>query len=259
MFHDIFIQPITNILFSLVALIPGHDFGVAVIIITILVRFLIWPVVSKQLHSQKALTAIQPEANKLKEKFKNDPQKYNAAVMELYKEKEVNPFSSCLFALIQMPLLFALFYVFRPFNNPDYVNFSNLDGIIKEIYPFVRDFGPINAFINSDKVINTSFFNLIDLGKHSIVLGAIAGALQFVQSKMIMPKHQEKDAASSVGKQMMYLGPILTVYISAQAWMPAALPLYWTVSTMFAILQQYLVARHEVEIIEEAKDGKKRK
>jgi len=257
--HAIFVQPITNLLFLIIALLPGHDFGMAVIIITILVRLAIWPLVSKQLHSQKALTAIQPEANKLKDKFKNDPQGYNAAVMELYKEKEVNPFSSCLFTLIQMPLLFALFYVFRPFNNPEYVNLLNPDGIMKEIYSFIANWGPVSDYIATTTTMNTTFFGIIDLAKSSILLGVIAGALQFVQSWMILPKHQEKDAASAMSKQMMFIGPILTIYISAQGWMPGALPLYWAVSTLFAIGQQYLVARHEVEIIEENSNGKKRK
>jgi YidC/Oxa1 family membrane protein insertase len=257
--HAIFITTISNILFLLVALLPGHNFGVAVIVITILVRLAIWPLVSKQLHSQKALTAIQPEANKLKDKFKNDPQGYNAAVMELYKEKEINPFSSCLFTLIQMPLLFALFYVFRPFNNPEYVNLANPNGIIKEVYGFLANWGPIHNYITSAQHINTAFFPGLDLAKSSIILGVVAGALQFVQSWMLLPKHQEKDAASAMSKQMMFMGPILTIYISAQKWMPGALPLYWGVSTLFAILQQYLVARHEVEIIEEKSDGKKRK
>lgn len=257
--HAIFVQPITNLLFLIIALLPGHDFGMAIIIITILVRLLIWPLVSKQLHSQKALTAIQPEANKLKEKFKDKPQEYNAAVMELYKEKEVNPFSSCLFTLIQMPLLFALFYVFRPFNNPEYVNLLNSNGIMKEIYPFISSWAPVQDYLSSTTSINTTFFGTIDLAKSSILLGVIAGALQFVQAWMITPKNQEKDAASSMAKQMMYIGPILTIYISAQNWMPGALPLYWAVSTLFAIGQQYLVAHHEVEVIEEKSNVKKRK
>lgn len=257
--HAIFITTITNLLFLIIALLPNHNFGLAVIAITILVRLAIWPVVSKQLHSQKALTAIQPEANKLKDKFKNDPQGYNAAVMELYKEKEVNPFSSCLFTLIQMPLLFALFYVFRPFNNPDYVNLLNSGGIIKEIYPFMQNWAPVHNYIASTTHINTTLLGSIDLAKPSIILGVVAGALQMLQSWMLLPKHQEKDAATAMSKQMMFMGPLLTIYISVQKWMPGALPLYWAVSTLFAIGQQYLVARHEVEVIEENTDGKKRK
>jgi hypothetical protein len=96
MFEMLITRPLLNVLFFFSAVIPGHDFGIAVILLTVFVRLILWPLAQKQLHSQKKLNAIQPEVNRLKKKYEKDPQKFNAAVMELYKEKETNPFSSCL-------------------------------------------------------------------------------------------------------------------------------------------------------------------
>lgn len=250
-FNLIIIQPLLNILFFINAIVPGHDFGIAVILLTILVRFALWPLAAKQLHSQKALTAIQPEVNKLKKKYEKDPQKFNAAVMELYKEKEVSPFSSCLPTLLQLPVLFGFFYVFRQFAKPDFVKIAADSGIMTQIYPFIKNLNIVSNFTSNIQTVNTYMFGLLDLAKPNVYLGVIAGALQFVQSKMMMPKHQEKDTQSAVTKQMTYLFPILTVFIAIS--LPAALPLYWAVTTLFAIGQQYLVMHRDVETLEKKK------
>jgi YidC/Oxa1 family membrane protein insertase len=110
MFNLLLVQPLLNLLILIYSAVPGHDFGIAIILITVLVRLVIWPFQSQTLRNQKAFNAIQPEVKKIQEKYKNDPQKMNAMMMELYKEKEVNPFSSCLPSLIQLPVMIALFY-----------------------------------------------------------------------------------------------------------------------------------------------------
>lgn len=250
MFELLITKPLLNILFFFHAVVPGHDFGIAVIFLTIFVRVLLWPLAQKQLHSQKKLNAIQPEVNRLKKKYEKDPQKFNAAVMELYKEKETNPFSSCLPTLLQLPILFGFFYVFRKFGNADFLQMTQ-NGILKDIYPFLQNWGPVKSFIGSVSTFNTNFLGLINLAKPNIWLGVVAGALQFVQSKMMMPKVKEKDTASAVSNQMLYLFPILTVFIAIS--LPAALPLYWAVTTLFAIGQQYLVMHHDVDKLEEKK------
>jgi YidC/Oxa1 family membrane protein insertase len=256
MLHAIFVQPLTNLLFLLVSYLPGHDFGVAVILLTAIIRLILWPVASKQLHSQKALTALQPEVNRLKEKYKNDPTKFNSATMELYKEKEVNPFSSCLPLLIQLPFLIGIFYVFKPFADPAYANLSNPNGIVGQLYPFIKALPGVSSFIASTPAVSTMFFGVIDLAAvktiPNLVMGVMAGVLQFIQSKMLLPKKvpgAPKDPSAAISAQMTYLFPIMTVWIAYI--LPAALPLYWIVTTSFAILQQYLVFHHDVEQIEE--------
>jgi YidC/Oxa1 family membrane protein insertase len=250
--HAIFVQPLTNLLFLLVAYLPGHDFGVAVILLTALIRLILWPLASKQLHSQKALTALQPEVNRLKEKYKNDPTKFNSATMELYKEKEVNPFSSCLPLLIQLPFLIGIFYVFRPFADPAYANLANPNGIVGQLYPWLKSLPGVASYIASTKAVSTMFLGIIDLAKPNVYLAIIASAAQFVQSKMLLPKkdpNAPKDPSAAISTQMTYFFPIITFVIALS--LPSALPLYWFVTTAFAIAQQYLVFHRDVEKIEE--------
>lgn len=252
MLHAIFVQPLTNLLFLFVSYLPGHDFGVAVILLTAFIRLILWPLASKQLHSQKALTAIQPEVNRLKEKYKNDPQKFNAATMELYKEKEVNPFSSCLPLLIQLPFLIGIFYVFRPFVDPAYANLSNPHGIVGQLYPFIKNLPAIKSYIASTASVSTMFLGTIDLAKPNVYLAILAAIAQFIQSKMLLPKkdpNAPKDASTAITSQMTYFFPIITFVIALR--LPSALPLYWFVTTAFAIFQQYLVFHRDVEAIEE--------
>lgn len=251
------ISPLLNLLFAFYALIPGHDFGVAVILLTAVIRLALWPLAKKQLIGQREMSKIQPEANRLKEKYGSDPQKYQAAVMELYKEKEINPFSSCFLLLIQLPFLFALFYVFNKFQSPAFVDLTNPNGILSQIYPFLKNMDAVKATLSGMTKIDTTLFGIIDLAKPYIPLAIAAAALQFVQTKMITPKKQEGDAASAMTSQMTYLFPILTVVIAYN--LPAALPLYWSVTTLFAILQQYLVMRHDVEELEEKSERSTKK
>lgn len=257
MFNAIFVQPLLNLLYWLYATVPGHDFGIAVILLTVAVRLFLWPIASKQLHGQKALTALQPEVNKLKEKYKNDQQKFNQAVMELYKEKEVNPFGSCLLTLVQFPFLIGLFYVFNKFRSPEYVQIAANTGIIADLYPFVRE--ATAEFTKTITSIDTHFLGWVDLAKPYLPFGIVAGALQFAQSKMLMPKKEDagKDPAAAMTTQMTYFFPVLTVIISAT--LPAALPLYWSVTTLFAVGQQYLVMHKDVEGLEEKSESKRSK
>lgn len=253
MFESFIVQPLLNILFVIDAALPGNDFGIAVIILTILIRFALYPLAKKQLHSQKALSDLQPEVNKLKEKYKKDPQKLQAATMELYKEKEVNPFGSCLPLLIQMPFLIGLFYVFLKFKDEAFLALTN-EGILGQIYPFVQNLSFVQSYIAENEVISTSLLGLVNLAEPFLPLAILAGALQFVQSKMLTPKKKGDDAAANVMAQMVYIFPVLTIFIALN--LPAALPLYWSVTTLFAIAQQYLTIHHDVEELEEGSERK---
>jgi YidC/Oxa1 family membrane protein insertase len=251
MLHAIFVQPLTNLLFLFVSYLPGHDFGVAIILLTAFIRLILWPLASKQLHSQKALTAIQPEVNRLKAKYKNDPTKFNAATMELYKEKEVNPFSSCLPLLIQLPFLIGIFYVFRPFANAAYADLANPNGIVGQLYPAIKNLPGVASYISSTKAVSTMFFGVVNLAKPNVYLAIVAAAAQFFQSKMLLPKkdpNAPRDASAAISAQMTYFFPVMTFAIALT--LPSALPLYWIVTTAFAILQQYLVFHRDVEAIE---------
>src|SRR5438552_9003613 len=109
MFTTIIVQPIFNLLVLIYALIPGHNFGLAIIIFTILIRLLLWPLVKKQLHHAKAMRELQPELKKIKAAAKGNRQEESRLVMELYKEKEINPFSSLGIVIVQAPILIGLY------------------------------------------------------------------------------------------------------------------------------------------------------
>jgi len=246
MLHTIFVQPLINLLVFFYSIVPGHDFGVAIILLTITIRLVLWPLQSKTLRNQKALTKIQPEIKKVQDKYKNDPTKMQAKVMELYKEKEVNPLSSCLPTLIQLPLLFALFYAIRPFADAAYIDIANANaGLWHQLYPWVKDLGFVQSALSQP--FSTDLFGIVNLTKPSWVLALIAAVIQFLQSRMIMPK-KDLDATQKMMNQTLYIFPVMTFVIGLS--FPAALPLYWIVQSAMMMLQQYLIMHHDVEELE---------
>lgn len=226
-------KPLYNALIFLVWLIPGHSVGWAIVTLTVLIRLLLLPSSKKSIESQKQLKELQPELDKIKEKYK-DKQEQAKATMAFYTSHKINPLSSCLPLLIQFPILIILYYVFR----------AGLD---------TSRFGLLYNFVPRPDAMNTMFLG-INLTVSSIYLAVIAGILQFIQTKQIMPKSQpavnsanKDDKTQQVqnmfGSQMLYIMPIFTVFISMK--LPAALPLYWAVTTLFAIGQQYFVLKQK--------------
>lgn len=247
-------QPLINLLTIFHGLIPGHDFGIAVILVTVVVRMAVWPLQGKQLRSQRELSKIQPEVKKLQQKYKNDKVKMQAKVMELYKEKEVNPFGSCLPLLVQLPILFALFYAFKKFGDPSYVTtIHDGNGLYADLYGWVKNL----SFVKDDlsQTFSTKMFGIIDLAQRSIPMAALAAGVQFLQSKMMMPKKNLDDQQKAMNK-MLYFFPILTFAFGMA--FPAALPLYWTVTSALTVLQQKLVMKGDIEKLEESDDGSKK-
>lgn len=245
MFNTILVYPLTNILIAIYGLLPGHDFGLSVIILTLIIRLLLWPLAGKQLHSQKKLQALQPEIARLKKEAGGDRQKESQMLMELYKEKEVNPFSSCLTTVVQLPFLIALFVVFSEAA-------KGAEHIIPHLYPWVQNIPFIKSMIADPASFDPTLFGLISMAKPSAVLAILAGLGQYLQVKMITPAvpKNNKDPQAQVTAMMVYLFPAITVLI---AWrLPAALPLYWLTTNVVAILQQKLIADKEVEVMEEA-------
>jgi len=195
-FHIALTQPLLNLLVWLHNVIPGNDIGWAIIAITALVRLVLYPSFRKQIRFQHEMQKFQPELNKIRAKYKDDKEGQAKATMDFYKENKINPLSSCLPMIVQLIILIPLYRVFL----------SSLNGadIAGKLYSFVADPG----------TINTVFLGIVDLSQRSIVLALIAGALQFVQSKMIAPKTTSGGDRTSnmMNKQFLYMFPILTVY-----------------------------------------------
>lgn len=228
-FNTILYQPLFNILILLYQYLPGRDFGVAVIVLTILIKILLYPLGVKSIKSQKALATLQPKIKELQEKYKNDKERQAKEMMELYKKERINPFSGLLPLLIQLPILIALFLVFRTFE----------EGLSP------AELGKLYSFV-SHPVINIKFLGMIDLIKPSIVLAFLAGVFQFFQTKMVSPqtktnKKQTVGFSDQMQKQMQYFFPVFTVLILLK--MPAAIGLYWITTALFTIAQQYVILR----------------
>ena len=231
-FHTIIYQPLFNILILLYNLVPGHDFGVAIVLITVLIRLILWPMSNKSIRAQKSMQSLQPKINALRTQYKDDKQKLAQATMELYKQEKINPFASCLPLLIQLPILIGFYWVLRAGLNSQ--NFEIL-------YPFVHNPG----------TIKTIAWGFLELSKANIILAVLAGAAQFWQTNMLpmQPPAVKCDGSKDEGitammnKQMMYMMPIMTVFIGAT--IPAGLTLYWLVTTLLTVLQQIIVFKKQ--------------
>lgn len=166
---------------------------------------------------------IQPELEKIQKLHENDKEKQAGAMLELYKQHKVNPFSSFFLILIQLPILIALYQVFLN---------GFADGSLDLIYNFV----------DKPAAINHIFLGLIDLSKKSILIVALAAIFQYIQGILSMPKKKEGEPESqqrSIARKMAYIGPVLTVVILSN--LPAAVGLYWLTSSVFSVGQQWII------------------
>lgn len=241
LFYAILYKPIFNLLILFYKYLPGNDFGIAIIILTILIKAVLYPLGSKAIRSQKALSELQPKMKEIQERYKNDKEKQVKAMMELYQKEKINPFSGFLPILIQLPILFALYRVFWKGMEPDVLSSFLYNSPVFHI----------------DK-INQSFLGIINLGHSTsfggqliwanVILVILVGILQFIQMKMVMPKIKKTPKAKGdnlgqvsnmMQKQMVYFLPIFTVFILWR--LPAALGLYWLVTNLFSIAQQYFI------------------
>lgn len=277
-FDLILIQPIFNVLVTIYSLVPGHDFGVALIIFTVLVRFAMWPLVRKQLRQTKVMRQIQPELTKIKQRAKGNKQVEAQLMMELYRERGVNPFSSIGLLLVQLPVFIALFAVVRLITEGGAT-------VAKYTYDFLEQLPGIPDAIAGN--FNHHLFGVIDLTQHATAPGAptywpllimaiIAGGLQFIQSKQLLPQPKEKRRLrdmlkdQAAGKQvdqgemsalmtgkMVWLFPILTFMVSI--YLAGALVLYLLTTSVVAVIQQSTVLKKDETELEKLSEKTKTK
>lgn len=231
LFDQILYIPIFNLLVFFYNSIAFNDFGVAIIMVTFIIRLILSPLSLKALKSQTALQRLQPKVKEMQEKHKNDKQKQAEATMQLYKEHGVNPFSGCLPLLIQLPILIALYRV----------SISGFeDNALINLY----------AFIYNPGSLNTISLGIINLANKNIFLALLAGISQFFQSKVSLARHKEDkkenpqtgktlDIAQVMSKQMLYFFPFMTIIIAMQ--FPAGLSLYWITTTIFSLVEQTII------------------
>ncbi len=226
LYQIIFYQPIFNALIWFYNVLPGHDIGVAIILVTFLVRLIMLPLTIGSLRSQRALQSLQPKMQELKERYKNEKEKLSKEMMQLYAREKVNPMSSCLPLIIQLPIFIALYQAL----------IAGLKG---------QQFEILYSFIAHPESISAVAFGGIDLAGKNIFLAVLAGLTQFWQAKSLTHTRQPKisggkDEAmlSMMNKQMLYMMPVMTVVIGAG--LPGGLALYWLASNLLTVLQQKL-------------------
>jgi len=230
-FKTILYIPLYNLLIFFAWLVPGHSIGWAIIILTVLIRLALYPSSAKSVKIQKKIQEMQPELDKIKETHKDDKNAQAQATMQFYTQNKINPLSGCLPLLIQLPILYIMYYVFK----------VGLDE---------SRFDLLYSFVPHPEKINTLFLGM-DLSHPSIYLAVIAGILQFIQAKQVLnknnsPKKAVTGASDNMGQfqniltgQMTYFFPVMTVVIAMQ--LPSALAIYWIITTLFMILQQWWI------------------
>ena len=220
-FTKILFIPIYNLLMFFVWLLPGNSLAMAIIAVTIILRIALLPSSIKASKSQLELQKLQPLMNEIRRKYKGDQKKQSEEMMKLYKEHKVSPFGSCLPLIIQLIVLVIFYRVVMIGFNADHFNL-------------------LYSFIPHPASINLNFFG-INMAKPDLwILPIIAGVLQFIQAKMIpQPPMQKKsnDPMAMMNKQMIYFFPLITIFIARS--LPAGLAVYWIVTSLFMIFQQW--------------------
>lgn len=229
-FTTVLYQPLFNALVLIYLYLPGRDFGIAIIILTILIKLILYPLGVQAIRSQKAMAQLQPKMKEIQEKFKDNKEQQSRALLDLYKKEKINPLSGFLPLLIQLPILIGLYQVF-------WKGFG--ESQMKFLYGFISNPGQIN----------TTFLGVMDMAQASMFLAVVTGIAQFIQSKMMSQKQikssGKSDMSQMMQKQMLYFLPLFTVFILWK--MPAAVALYWLTTTLFTIVQQYIILKKRNE------------
>ena len=228
--YEILYRPLFNLLVFFYNTVSFSNIGVAIIILTIVIKLAFLSMSQKAIKSQKALQDLQPKIKDIQEKHKGNKEEQAKALMNFYKENKANPMSGCLPLLIQLPILIALYQVFLKGFDP-----SSLSALY--------------SFVSNPGAIDPMFFGQMNLALPSRILAVLAGLAQFWQAKMMTPqkslpgapKTSDEFMSQAVSKQMLYFLPAFTVFISWN--LPAGLALYWLVTTLFTIFQQYAIIR----------------
>lgn len=280
MFEVLIVKPLFNLLVLIYALLPGHNFGLAIILFTVFIRFLIWPLVKKQLHHTKEMRKLQPELKRIKQETKGDKQRESQMIMELYKERGISPFGSIGVLIVQLIVLIGLYSGLRKV-------IDNPSAIVDYTYSWVQNLSWVKELAQDMGKFDATLFGIVDLTKSALpkeggiywpamIIVAASAISQYFQSKQLMPNDKEgrslrkilreasdgkqadqSEVNAAVGRSTRYLIPgmifIFTVSI------PSALSLYWLVSGVTAYLQQARVLSQDEEEMEAIADKPNKK
>ncbi len=273
----VIVQPIFNLLMGIYSLIP--DFGVSIVIFTIIVRFALWPLAKKQLHQAKAMRKMQPELKKLQAKYKNNKQAQSMAMLDLYKKYNIGPFRSIAVLLIQLPILIGVYRVVQIF-------VMHREELGKFTYDIMEQLPTVGNLVQHPDQFNQNFLGIMDLTKHAVspqgvaiglvAFAALAAVLQYLLSKQTAPQsdsgkrlrdvlaeaEQGKEADQAevnaiVMRKMMKFMPIFLFFIMIN--LPGALALYMTTSNAVAYVQNKMILRQDGDELEKIASEKQQK
>lgn len=236
--HTFFFDPVYNGLIFFIDVVPGGDVGIAIILITLLVKILLLPLSLKAARTQRLMRVLEPKLKEIKEKFKEKREEQARAMMDAYKEAGLNPFASILLVLIQIPIIIALYLsVFRGGGIP----LPNIN--IDLLY----------AFVPIPESVDMLFLGFIDMAARSLPLAALAGITQYLHARLAIPKPEPRksgaevslkdDFARSMQMQMRYVMPIVIFFVAYT--ISASIALYFTVSNIVSIAQEHVVKREK--------------
>lgn len=236
LYHLLVYNPLYNGLVFLMDKLPWIDAGIAVVIFTIIVKLILFPLSKKAVSTQLIMKRIEPELAALKAQYKDDKQTYAVKTMELYKQNQINPFASIILLFIQLPIIIALYRIFI-------FGFKSVNA------------GILYHFVSVPTHISTHFLGLIDVTGKSLILALLAGATSYLQIRYSMPLPPKKplkenmtkeeqfrhDLSRTMGLQMRYMLPVLAFFVS---WtVSAAIAIYWITSNLFTIGQELVIRR----------------
>jgi YidC/Oxa1 family membrane protein insertase len=238
-FNTFLVIPLYNTLVLILENIPFADLGLSVILLTLIVRLILFPLSKSAIKTQLKMKDIQKPLEEIKEKYKGDQQKMAVETMKFYKENDIKPFSGILLLFIQLPIIFALYFVF-----------------LKEGLPNI-DISLLYSFVSAPEFVNPKFLGIFDLASKSVTLALLAGATQFLQARLMFGKNNQpatkkensfqNDLMKSMQIQMQYVLPALMIIFSYS--LGAVVALYFTTSNIFSILQElYLKKKLEKEM-----------
>ncbi len=225
-FYATFYQPLFNLLIFLYNSVG--DLGIAVILITLIVKGILYPISAKATKSQKALKELQPKVKELQEKYEDDKEKQAEKVLELYNKEGGSPFSGIFPLFIQFPIIIALFQIFRRGLGADQ---------LVHLYNFIQN----------PEVIDYLSFGFLDLSEPNIVLAVLAGIGQFIQVRITMPSSEnegdkkDKGFGEMMKSQMKFALPLFTIFILTR--LPSAVGVYWIITVIFSVFQHHLIKK----------------
>ncbi len=237
-YQTFFYKPLYNALVFLTAILPFNDFGLAIIVLTVIVRLVLLPLTHRSIVTQRKMKLIEPDISKIKEKYKNNREEQTKKTMELYRAHGISPFSGFFMLLIQLPVLFALFFMLR----------NGLSLMPDSLY----------SFIIYPENVRTSFLGIVDMAKPNYILAILAGVSQFLQFHFSMPKVTKiskgqtqsrsfkDELQKSMAVQMKYVMPAFVLFAALR--FSSGIALYWTLSNVFAIVHEIIVGKKAKEI-----------